>query len=292
VTEDTVLRMAQHAHQLSGSKRLCMAGGVALNSVANGRIARETPFEQVFIQPAAGDSGGALGAALYAYHVLLGQPRKFVMEHAYWGKAYSPDQIHAAASAAGRSFETEPDIERRAARIVDDLLAGKVIGLYQGRFEWGPRALGNRSILADPRRAEMKDVVNETIKYREPFRPFAPVVLEERAAEFYEGLNDPGQYPLRYMLMVYPTRPGQGELIQAVTHEGGSGRLQTVRREWNPLYYRVIELFGEATGVPVLLNTSFNLRGEPIVNTPENALNTFHKSELSALYMDEIVVRK
>ncbi len=156
----------------------------------------------------------------------------------------------------------------------------------------GPRALGNRSILADPRRAEMKDVVNETIKYREPFRPFAPVVLEERAAEFYEGLDDPAQYPLRYMLMVYPTRAGQGEKIQAVTHEGGSGRLQTVRAEWNPLYYRVVELFGQATGIPVLLNTSFNLRGEPIVNTPENALNTFHKSELSALYMDDIVVRK
>jgi carbamoyltransferase len=269
-----------------------MAGGVALNSVGNGRIARETPFEEVFIQPAAGDSGGALGAALYTEHVLLGRPRKFVMEHAYWGKAYTAGQVRSAAAAAGRSFEEVPDLEARAQRMVDDLLDGKVIALYQDRFEWGPRALGNRSILADPRRAEMKDVVNETIKYREPFRPFAPVVLEGRASEFYEGLDDPTQHPLRYMLMVYPTRAGKGEMIQAVTHEGGSGRLQTVRAEWNPLYYRVVELFGEATGVPVLLNTSFNLRGEPIVNTPENALNTFHKSELSALYMDEIVVRK
>jgi carbamoyltransferase len=177
--------------------------------------------------------------------------------------------------------------------MVDDILAGKVISLFQDRFEWGPRALGNRSILADPRRADMKDTVNATIKYREPFRPFAPVVLEERAPDFYAGIDDPGsQYPLRYMLMVYPTVDGQGEKIQAVTHENGTGRMQTVRRDWNPLYYRTIELFGEATGVPVLLNTSFNLRGEPIVNTPENALNTFSKSELAALYMDEYVVRK
>jgi carbamoyltransferase len=293
VTEEIVLKMARHAHELTGSRNLCMAGGVALNSVANGRIARETPFERIFIQPAAGDSGGALGAALYAQHVLFGEPRRFVLEHAYWGQAYGTDRERSAVAAGGQDFEVEPDLERRAARIVDDLLAGKVIGLYQDRFEWGPRALGNRSILADPRRAEMKDVVNATIKYREPFRPFAPVVLEERAVEYYAGLRDVHEmYPLRYMLMVYPTLDGRGEQIQAVTHEGGSGRLQVVRREWNPLYYRVIELFGQATGVPVLLNTSFNLRGEPIVNTPENALNTFNKSELAALYMDDVVVRK
>jgi carbamoyltransferase len=293
VTEEIILKMAQHAYELTGSKNLCMAGGVALNSVANGRIARETPFEHIYIQPAAGDSGGALGAALYAQHVLLGKPRRFVMEHAYWGQAYDADRVQAAVTAGGRSFQDVPDLERRAERIVDDLLAGKVIGLYQSRFEWGPRALGNRSILADPRKAEMKDIVNATIKYREPFRPFAPVVLEERAAEYYAGLGDVREmYPLRYMLMVYPTLDGQGERIQAVTHAGGSGRLQVVRREWNPLYYRIIELFGQATGVPVLLNTSFNLRGEPIVNTPENALNTFNKSELAALYMDDVIVRK
>jgi carbamoyltransferase len=293
VTEEVVLKMASHAHDLTGSKNLCMAGGVALNSVANGRIARETPFERIYIQPAAGDSGGALGAALYAYHVLLGKPRRFVMEHAYWGQAYDPVRQQSAVTAGGRQFELEPDLERRAERIVDDLLAGRVVGLYQGRFEWGPRALGNRSILADPRRAEMKDVVNATIKYREPFRPFAPVVLEEQAADYYAGLGDVHElYPLRYMLMVFPTLDGRGGEIQAVTHEGGTGRLQVVRREWNPLYYRVIELFGQATGVPVLLNTSFNLRGEPIVNTPENALNTFNQSELAALYMDDVIVRK
>jgi carbamoyltransferase len=293
VTEETILKVANYAHQRTGLKKLCMAGGVALNSVANGRILRETPFEDVFIQPAAGDSGGALGAALYAHHVLLGQPRKFVMEHAYWGQGYSPGEVQAAIKATGRPFEQVEDPNRWAQMMVDDLLAGKVIGLFQGRFEWGPRALGNRSILADPRRAEMKAIVNDRIKFREPFRPFAPAVLEERAAEYYQDLGHPGQhYPLRYMLAVYHTKGNQGEKIQAVTHGEGTGRLQTVRQDWNPVYHRAIELFGEATGVPVLLNTSFNLRGEPIVNTPNNALNTFGKSDIDTLYIEGCVVRK
>ena len=293
VTEETVLKMANYAFKRTGLKHLCVAGGVALNSVANGRILRETPFEEVFIQPAAGDAGGALGAALYAYHVLLGKPRKFVMEHAYWGKRFNPDEIKTAIDATGRRYQLVEDSDELAEIMVEDLLQTKVISLFQGRFEWGPRALGNRSILADPRSAEMKEVVNERIKFREPFRPFAPVILEERAAEFYENMEEPARhYPLRYMLMVYDTKSGQGEKIQAVTHEGGSGRLQTVRREWNPLYYRAIELFGQATGVPVLLNTSFNLRGEPIVTTPTQALNSFGKSDIDTLYMDGFVVRK
>lgn len=293
VTEETLLKMALEAHRRTGLKKLCMAGGAALNSVANGRILRETPFEDVYIQPAAGDAGGALGAALYAHHVLLGRPRRFVMEHAYWGRAAAAEEIREALAATGWTFEVVEDPERRAERMVEDVVAGKVIALYQGRFEWGPRALGNRSILADPRRAEMKGVVNERIKFREPFRPFAPAVLEERAADYYRCVGDAARcYPLRYMLAVYPTLDGKGEEIQAVTHEGGTGRLQTVRREWNPLYYRAIELFGQATGVPVLLNTSFNLRGEPIVNTPANALSTFGRSDLDTLYMDAFVVRK
>jgi carbamoyltransferase len=292
-TEEIMLKMARYAYEKTGLKRLCMAGGVALNSVANGRILRETPFEEVYIQPAAGDSGGALGAALYAYHVLLGKPRKFVMEHAYWGKSYTDEQTKKAIEATGRPYQYVEDPERRAQMMVEDMVSSKVIGLFQGRFEWGPRALGNRSILADPRSAEMKDVVNARIKFREPFRPFAPVILEERASEFYEGLDNPkGNYPVRYMLMVYPTRDGCGEKIQAVTHEGGTGRVQTVTKESNPLYYRSIELFGQATGVPVLLNTSFNLRGEPIVTTPANALNTFSKSDIDTLYVDNFVVRK
>jgi len=293
VTEETVLKMANYAHHRTGLKKLCMAGGVALNSVANGRILRETPFEEVYIQPAAGDSGGALGAALYVYHVLLGKPRKFVMEHAYWGQAYSPQEVKTAIEATGRSYQIVEDPERRAEMMVDDMLAGKVIGLFQDRFEWGPRALGNRSILADPRGAEMKNIVNARIKFREPFRPFAPVILEERASEYYADMEDPARiFPLRYMLMVCHTKDGSGDKIQAVTHEGGTGRVQTVRRETNQLYYRAIELFGQATGVPVLLNTSFNLRGEPIVTTPANALNTFGKSDIDTLYADDFVVRK
>jgi len=293
VTEEILLKMAQYAYDQTGLKKLCMAGGVALNSVANGRILRESPFEEVFIQPAAGDSGGALGAALYAYHVLLGQPRKFVMEHAYWGKSYSAEVVQNAIDDTGRSYQLVEDQEKLASMMVDDMLDGKVVSIFQDRFEWGPRALGNRSILADPRAAKMKEIVNERIKFREPFRPFAPVILEENASDFYADLDDPTRhYPLRYMLMVYKTNQDQGEKIQAVTHEGGSGRMQTVRREWNPLYYRAIELFGQATGVPVLLNTSFNLRGEPIVNTPANALNTFGKSDIDTLYMDGYVIRK
>jgi carbamoyltransferase len=293
VTEDVVLKMANYAHEKTGLKKLVMAGGVALNSVANGRIQRESAFEEVFIQPAAGDNGGALGAALYVHHVVLGHPRKFVMEHAYWGKGYGEDEIRAAVEASGFRFETVPDPDLRAERMVADMLEKKVISLFQGRFEWGPRALGNRSILADPRGAEMKEVVNARIKFREPFRPFAPVIPEEDVPRFYAGIEDASAiYPLRYMLMVYPTRDGQGEKIQAVTHEGGTGRLQTVREEWNPLYHRAVKLFGQATGVPVLLNTSFNLRGEPIVTTPQNALNTFSKSDIDALYMEDFIVRK
>jgi carbamoyltransferase len=293
VTEETLLKMARHVHRRTGLKKLCMAGGVALNSVANGRILRETPFEGVWIQPAAGDSGGALGAALYVYHVLLGKPRRFVQEHNYWGCGYTIDEVQAALEQAGVRYDRIDDQERLAELMVEDLLGGKVGALFQGRFEWGPRALGNRSILADPRRADMKEIVNTKIKFREPFRPFAPVVLEEQAEEYYAGLMDARRhYPVRYMLMVFPVKEDKQALIPAVTHEGGSGRIQTVRREWNPLYYRVVERFAEETGVPVLLNTSFNLRGEPIVNTPENALNTFGKSGIDTLYIENFVVRK
>jgi len=293
VTEETLLKMANYAYRRTGLKKLCLAGGVALNSVANGRILRESPFEEVWIQPAAGDSGGALGAALYVYHVLLGKPRKFVQEHSYWGRNYTVAEVQAALDQAGVSYKRVDDRERFAQLMVNDLLSGKVIGLFQGRFEWGPRALGNRSILADPRRADMKQIVNTKIKFREPFRPFAPVVLEERAEEYYAGLMDARRhYPIRYMLMVFPVHEDKQALIPAVTHEGGTGRIQTIRRDWNPLYYRVVECFAEETGVPVLLNTSFNLRGEPIVNTPENALNTFSKSGIDTLYLENFVVRK
>ena len=291
-TEEIMLKMARHAHDVTGSKNLVMAGGVALNSVANGRIIKETPFEDVFIQPAAGDSGGALGAALYAYHVLLNHPREFVMEHAYWGQEYSEAEMKAAIDARGFPYERIDDDEKLLDQVVDRLTQRKVVSWFRGRFEWGPRALGHRSILADPRSIEMKEVVNLKIKFREPFRPFAPVILEERAHEYFEMPSPEKYYPARYMLLVAPIPEAKRDDIQAVCHVGGTGRLQTIRREWNPAYYRVVEKFGEATGVPVLLNTSYNLRGEPIVTTPQNALNTFAKSDIDALVMGQFLVKK
>jgi carbamoyltransferase len=291
VTEEILLKLAMNLHRETGLTKLCMAGGVGLNSVANGRILRETPFDGLFIQPAAGDSGGALGAALYTYYGLLGKPRRFTLEHAYWGKAYSEGEIKAFLDESHIAYEYIDDNDKLIDRVVDDLVAGKVVGWYQGRFEWGPRALGNRSILADPRSEEMKDLVNIKIKFREPFRPFAPVILEEHVEDFFEAENVVPQYPARYMLLVLPFKPERGKAIAAVNHMG-TGRLQTVREEWNPRYYRIVKRFGEATGVPVLLNTSFNLRGEPIVNTPQNAYNTFSRSGIDVLVMENYMIRK
>jgi carbamoyltransferase len=291
-TEEVIIKMANYAHERTGSKRLCMAGGVALNSVANGRILDETPFEELYIQPEAGDGGGSLGAALYVYHVLLNQPRKLVMEHAYYGKGYSTGEIKAFLDGAQIPYTFYEDDDKLLNRTVDTILHGGVVGWYQGRFEWGPRALGNRSILADPRLPEMKEIVNTKIKFREPFRPFAPVVLEERAPEFFDMGGYQGQSTPRFMLVVRPIPEDKQGVIPAVTHVNGGGRLQAVRREDNPWYYGVIEKFGQATGVPVLLNTSFNLRGEPIVTTPQNALYTFRKGALELLVMDRFVVGK
>jgi len=177
------------------------------------------------------------------------------------------------------------------ARVVDDLVDGKIVGLFQGRFEWGPRALGNRSILADPRSEEMKDIVNTKIKFREPFRPFAPVILEENTKDYFYGDNIAKQFTARYMLLVLPLKESKADTIKAVSHMG-TGRLQTIREEWNPRYYNIVKKFGEATGVPVLLNTSFNLRGEPIVNTPENAYNTFSKSGIDVLVLEKFMIKK
>ena len=292
VTEDVLLRMARELHRDTGLKNLCLAGGVALNSVANGRILLETPFEELFIQPAAGDAGGAVGAALWVWHVLLGKPRTYVMEDAYLGAEYPDAEVRSFLDANSIPYESCGDGDRLLERVVDDLTVGKVVGWFQGRFEWGPRALGNRSILADARRAEMKEIVNKKIKFREPFRPFAPVIAESRAAELFEGFHEPERhYPARYMLLVLPWTADAAAKVPAVDHEG-TGRLQTVRREWNPRYYDLVERFGDATGVPVLLNTSFNLRGEPIVASPADAWQTFSNSGIDVLVMGNHVVRK
>jgi carbamoyltransferase len=291
VTEEILLKLANSLHKETGLPKLCIAGGVGLNSVANGRILRETPFRDLFIQPAAGDGGGALGAALHAYHGLMGKPRTFILEHAYWGKEYSEYEIKDFLDSNGISYEYFSDQSKLLLRIVNDLVDGKVIGLFQGRFEWGPRALGNRSILADPRSEEMKDLVNIKIKFREPFRPFAPVILEENTNDFFDGDNIAGQFPSRYMLFVFPLKESKAESINAVNHMG-TGRLQTIREEWNPRYYQIVKKFGEVTGIPVLLNTSFNLRGEPIVTSPSNAFNTFSKSGIDVLILENFMIRK
>ncbi len=289
--EEILLRMVHHLHQQTRLKRLVMAGGVALNSVANGRIMRESSFEEVYIQPNAGDAGGALGAALYAWHVLLGRPRRFVMEHAYYGAAHDAGEVHRALETAGVRYGEYDDEDRLVEAVVDKLAAGAVVGVSRGRFEWGPRALGNRSILADPRRAEMREMVNEKIKFREAFRPFAPVVSEDVAPRYFELGRAHRQYPPRFMLVVVPVHDGEGACIPAVTHVG-TGRLQTLRREWNQFCYDVVKNFGDATGVPVLLNTSFNLRAEPIVATAQDALRTFKASGLDVLVLENFLIER
>jgi carbamoyltransferase len=283
----------------TGQKNLCLAGGCAMNSVANGKIFRNTAFEQVYIQSAAGDAGTALGAALYVWHQELDRPRDFVMAHSYWGPHFSEAEIVGAMerniSGFTRSLAGGARIgELSIARVDDfDLLAqqtaasianGKIVGWYQGRSEWGPRALGNRSILVDPRRAEMKDVLNSRIKRREAFRPFAPSILEERVGDYFEE-----SYPDPFMIKVYPIKPAKRGEIPAVTHADGTGRLQTVSKAQNSRYWTLIKAFEEKTGVPVVLNTSFN-ENEPIVNTPDEALNCFLRTKMDRLVVGDWVV--
>lgn len=292
VTEEAMLAMANAAYEKTGCKRLVMAGGVALNSVANFKVLAQTPFEDVYIQPAAGDDGGALGAALWAYHIVLNQPRKLVMTHAYYGEDYSDGEIKAFLDREGIPYECFDDDDQLLDRVVNEILDQHVIGLFQGRYEWGPRALGNRSIIADPRRAEMKEIVNTKIKFREPFRPFAPVVLADRAPEYFDYPHVETDPLARFMLAVSPIFEDKLDVAKATTHEGGTGRLQTIDYQTNPRYYELVRRFGDATGVPILMNTSFNLRGEPIVSSPANAWWTFSNSGIDWLMMGPFLVGK
>jgi carbamoyltransferase len=292
VTEEIVLAMARSLYEQTGLDKLCLAGGVALNSVANGRVMRETGFKELFIQPAAGDGGGALGAALYVYHCGLGKPRQFVMQHAYWGQEFGQGAISDFVHGTGAPSQTYAHEDDLLDRVVEELKAGHVVGWYQGRFEWGPRALGARSIIADPRRHDMKEIVNVKIKFREPFRPFAPSVLAEAAERFFDLPDAPRHFPARFMLYVVDVKEGQGDVLPAITHVDGTARLQTVHRAESPLYYKLIERFGQATGVPVILNTSFNLKGEPIVTTPANAFSTFARSGMDTLVLGNCLVTK
>ena len=283
--EEVELAMLRSLHEQTGLDALCLAGGVALNCVVNGQIRRETGFRDLFIQPAAYDGGTSLGAAAYVYHHRLGFPRRHVMDNVYLGPAFDEASCRHALDGAGLAFRRmeEHDLVERTAAV---LAEGSIVGWFQGRMEFGPRALGNRSILADPRRAEMKDILNARIKHREPFRPFAPSVLEEATADWFED-----DYPSPFMLLTYDAKKGRRDEIPAPTHVDGTGRLQTVRRGQNPVYYDLIEAFGRRTGVPMLLNTSFN-ENEPICCTPEEAVDTFRRTHMDLLVLGPFFVEK
>jgi carbamoyltransferase len=288
--EEVYLGMLKKLADRTGLKAVCLAGGVAFNCVANGKIFDATPFEQVFVQPAAGDAGLAIGAAYHVWHHKLGKPRSFVMEHSYWGPECSREEIRRAIDANdirrhGFAVEEcdEDAISRRAAAIIAE---GKILGWFQGRAEWGPRALGNRSIVADPRRPDMKEILNRRIKHREIFRPFAPSILAESTGEWFEK-----SHPSPFMTFAYSVRPEKRDQIPAPTHIDGTGRLQTVTREANPRYWRLIEAFEQATGVPIVLNTSFN-DNEPIVCRPEEALDCFLRTQMDALVLGDFLITK
>jgi carbamoyltransferase len=275
-TEETVLHVVRALAAAHPSRNLCLTGGVALNCVANARILRDTDYQRVWVPPCASDSGAPLGSALWHYHQTLGHPRHFEMTHPFYGLAYSDADIAEALDQAGLSYK-RLDERTLITQVAEALAQGRIVGWFQGRFEVGPRALGNRSILADPRQAAMKDKLNARIKRREPFRPFAPAVLVERAAEFFE-IDQPDPF----MTMAPRVRADKAHLIPAAVHVDGTARIQTVDRSDNPLYYDVIQEFARLTGVPVILNTSFNAK-EPIVASPADAISCYLRSGIDVL---------
>jgi len=288
--EEVYLGLLKKLAARTGMKAVCLAGGVAFNCVANGKIFDATPFEQIYVHPAAGDAGLAVGAAFYIWHQILGKPRSFVMDRAYWGPGYSNEEIRSTVDSNGLKQKgctvaelREQELMKRAAAIIAD---GKILGWFQGRAEWGPRALGNRSIVADPRRPEMKEILNRRIKHREIFRPFAPSILAESTAEYFEK-----SHPSPFMSLAYVVRPEKREKIPAPTHVDGTGRLQTVTREANPRYHALISAFRDLTGVPVVLNTSFN-DNEPIVCRPQEAIDCFERTQMDALVLGDILVTR
>jgi carbamoyltransferase len=287
-TEKVLLARARWLRETTGAKTLCIAGGVALNCVANGRIAREAGFENVWIQPAAGDDGIAIGCAAYGQLEILKQPRSFVMKQSYVGKPYSDRDIEDASQKFLVRIQTtavrSDDICRDTAKL---LAEQRVIGWFQGGSEFGPRALGNRSLLADPRKAEMKDILNSRVKHRQPFRPFAPIVLAERAKEIFEGEEDSP-----FMLIAKPVRREWRDRIPAIVHVDGTARVQTVSEDTNPVLYRLLKEFEALTGVPVLINTSFNVKGEPIVETPRDAMICFLTTGIDNLVLHDTLISK
>jgi carbamoyltransferase len=288
--EEVYLGMLRHLQKETGMKSVCLAGGVAFNCVANGKIPAQAGFENVYVHPAAGDAGLAVGAAQFVWHQVLGNPREFVMGHAYWGPEFSREEIRAAVNASqfsrnGYKISELPEDEllQRTAAIIAD---GKILGWFQGRAEWGPRALGNRSIVADPRRPEMKDTLNRRIKHREIFRPFAPSILAEKTGEWFEQ-----SHPSPFMTMAYAVKKEKRVKIPAPTHVDGTGRLQTVTAAANPRYWKLIREFEKQTGVPVVLNTSFN-DNEPIVCRPQEAIDCFERTQMDALVLGDFLITR
>jgi carbamoyltransferase len=288
--EEVYLGMLQRLRAETGMKSVCLAGGVAFNCVANGKIPASTGFENVYVHPAAGDAGLAVGAAQFVWHQALGNPRGFVMEHAYWGPEFSREEIRAAVNASRLGQHgcavgelAEEELLRKTAGIIAD---GKILGWFQGRAEWGPRALGNRSIVADPRRPEMKEILNQRIKHRETFRPFAPSILAEKTGEWFEQ-----SHPSPFMTMAYAVKREKRDKIPAPTHVDGTGRLQTVTTAANPRYSKLISEFERQTGVPVVLNTSFN-DNEPIVCKPQEAIDCFERTQMDALVLGDFLISR
>lgn len=283
VTEEIILHLLNRLHDKIKTPNLCMTGGVAMNSVANGKITRETAFEDVYIPAGAADNGTSFGAAFYVWNRILGGKRAFVQDHAYWGCESSDDENLAAIQDAGLPCESlrESDLLERT---VEKILEGKVVGWFQGKMEFGARALGNRSLIADPRRTDMRDIINLRIKFREKFRPFAPSILEEEVGEWFE-INE----PTPYMEKVFPIRPEKRSLIPAVTHVDGSGRLQSVSKVTNPRYHALITKFYEKTGVPILLNTSLN-ENEPVVRIPSEAIACFLRTDMDVLVLGSHII--
>ena len=291
VYEECAFHVLNGLWERTKNPRLCMAGGCAMNSVANGKIRESTPFTDVYVQPAASDNGTALGAAYYVWNQILEKPRGFVMEHGYWGTEYPDADVSHLVEAredpqwtySVARHSDEDAVCKATAQLIAD---GNVVGWYQGRMEWGARALGNRSILADARRGDMRDVINLKIKFREKFRPFAPSILESAMDEYFDGAA-----PDPFMQQVYPVRPEKRVILPAITHVDGSGRLQTVSPRTNPRYHRLISEFAAITGVPVVLNTSFN-ENEPIVDTPEQALDCFLRTRMDAIVVNNTIIRR
>jgi carbamoyltransferase len=287
-TEKVMVKRAQWLRETTGATNLCMAGGVALNCVGNGFVAREAGFENVWVQPAAGDDGIAIGCAYYGYLELLKKPRTYVMEHAFLGREHSQDEIIEALSSGVTRFEVvrkeSGDICKEVAQLLAD---GNVLGWFQGRSEFGPRALGNRSIIADPRTHEMRDKLNKRVKHRQAFRPFAPIVLAERSDEIFEG-----SYESPYMLMAKNVRPEWRDRVAGIVHVDNTARIQTVTEATNARLYRLLKEFDAITGVPVLVNTSFNVKGEPIVEAPGDAIDCFLATGIDYLAIHDLLIHK